>query len=254
MQPDQFAEYLERLADVARGERDVVGLVAFGSTADRARVDEWSDHDFAWLTRPGADDRFRYDLAWLPDAERIALSVVEGHGGVKVVYDDGHVLEFGIASLDGYAQWVANRAEVIVDKGGVAEATAAILAKPAPAGDDAERAIRLFVTQLLIGAGRARRGEVVNGGRLVRTEAVAHLVVAILGRLSSAAGFTANELDPTRRLEHGHPELAAAIEAATRLAPDAAALALLDIAENALSSGWPGFPSAGVAAARHRLS
>jgi hypothetical protein len=255
MDADRFAAFLAELVSAAERDGDVVGLVGFGSTADRRRVDEWSDHDFAWLVAPGAADRYRYDLGWLPEAERIALSVVEGHGGVKVVYDDGHVLEFGIDSVAGYAaNWAGNCAEVLVDKGGVAEATATVLARSVAGRDDAERAIRLFVTQALIGAGRARRGEVLNGGRLVRTEAVGHLVDAVLARLPAARGFQPNELDPTRQVERGHPVLAARIEQACRLAPDACAMALLELAESTLADGWDAFPSAGVAAARRRLS
>ena len=254
LQADRFAAFLAELVRAAEREVDVVGLVAFGSTADRRRVDEWSDHDFAWLVTAGSADRYRYNLGWLPEAARIALRVVEGHGGVKVVYDDGHVLEFGIDSLDRYgANWLGNCAEVLVDKGGVAEATAAVLARAAPAHDDAERAIRLFVTQALIGAGRARRGEVLNGGRLVRTEAVGHLMTAALDRLRPADGFRPNALDPTRQIERGHPVLAAQIEQACRLAPDACAVALLDLAERTLADGWDGFPTAGVRAARRRL-
>ena len=59
----RFLSYLDELAAVARARADVVGLVAFGSTADRGRVDEWSDHDFAWLTERGAESRYRHDLS-----------------------------------------------------------------------------------------------------------------------------------------------------------------------------------------------
>ena len=67
----EFERYLDRLAQVARDADDVIGLVGMGSTADLSRVDEWSDHDFAWMVRPGAQDRYRYDLSWLPDADRV---------------------------------------------------------------------------------------------------------------------------------------------------------------------------------------
>ncbi|CAI9403191.1 hypothetical protein [Nocardioides sp. T2.26MG-1] len=42
-----FDEVLDALAATARESEDVVGLVAFGSTADRSRTDAGSDHDFA---------------------------------------------------------------------------------------------------------------------------------------------------------------------------------------------------------------
>jgi hypothetical protein len=95
---------------------------------------------------------------------------------------------------------------------------------------------------------------VLNGGRMVRTEAVGHLLAAALARLPADDGFAPNELDPTRRVERGHPALAAQIEQACRLAPDACAVALLELAERTLADGWDDFPSAGVAAARRRLT
>ena len=247
-----FEEYLGRLAQVARERDDVIGLVGMGSTAELDRVDEWSDHDFAWMVQPGAQDRYRYDLSWLPDAERIALSVVEHHGGVKVIYDDGRVLEFGIATLESLQQWSGYAVEVYVDKGGVADAVAGMVAKPLPEGPvDVARSMRLLMTQLLIGVGRARRGEALTAGLNIRTEAVGHLLVAItaivpgdLARLDS--------LEPRRRFEFVHPELAARIETAVRLAPEDAARALLELAEEQLGT-HPDFPHEGAAAIRNRL-
>ena len=81
MDADRFSAFLAELVAIAERDPDVIGLVGFGSTADRRRVDEWSDHDFAWLVTPGTADRYRHDLGWLPEAGRIAMSVVEGHGG-----------------------------------------------------------------------------------------------------------------------------------------------------------------------------
>src|SRR5215213_8719114 len=94
MTPERFAVFLQQLTATARDRSDVVGLVGFGSTAARDRADDGSDHDFAWLVQPGAADAYRGDLGWLPDASRIVASAVEHHGGVKVIYDDGHRLEF----------------------------------------------------------------------------------------------------------------------------------------------------------------
>lgn len=249
----RFEEYLARLTDVARSRSDVLGLAGFGSTADRRRVDEWSDHDFAWVTEPGAEDTYRYDLSWLPDADDIALSVVEHHGGVKVIYSDGHVLEFGIANPSTLRLWAGNAIEVLVDKGGVADAVAHVVSKPLPEGDpDDTRDIRLVLTQLLIGVGRVRRGEVLSGGSLIRQDAVGRLLT-VLGRRLPGDRAQLDTLDPFRRFEQVHPEVAERVEAAIRLAPEDAARALLDLAERELAPGWDAFPQAGAAAVRRRL-
>ena len=251
--PAAFEQYLDELAERARREPDVIGLVGFGSTVERSRVDEWSDHDFGWLTVPGVQDRFRHDLSWLPAAERIALSVVENHGGVKVIYDDGHVLEFGIASLEDFTHWTGDQAAVIVDKGGVAEAVAALLARSATAGEtDPVRAVKLLVTQIMIGVGRARRGETLAAAEMICSDGQGRLLSAIGARLPRDA-FVFNTLEPWRRFERAYPEIAARIEAARRLDPEAAGRALLDIAEETLADGWDEFPHEGVRVVRDRL-
>ena len=53
MDADRFSAFLAELVATAERDPDVIGLVGFGSTADRRHVDEWSDHDFAWLVAPG---------------------------------------------------------------------------------------------------------------------------------------------------------------------------------------------------------
>lgn len=251
MRTAEFTAFLDRLAAVARARDDVLGLVGFGSTADRTRADEWSDHDFAWITVAGAEDQYRNDLRWLPDADRIVMSVIEHHGGVKVLYDDGHRLEFGISDVDSFVSWAGAPADVIVGDDAVRSAAATVEARR-PEGDvDPAREVRLMLTQLHAGVGRFRRGEVLSGSGLVRYEAVNHLVRAITARQPRDARL--DPLDARRRLELVSPQLGSRLESAVREPIDDAALALIEIAEELLAAGWPAFPHAGVAAVRARV-
>ena len=196
----------------------------------------------------------RKDLSWLPAAGSIALSLVEHHGGVKVIYDDGHVLEFGIASVESLRGWSGNAVRVLVDKGGVTEAVAAMVAKPLPTGErDDARDVRLVCTQVLIGVGRSRRGELLSAGQSVRAEAVAALLTVLGNRLPGERHLLDN-LDPRRRFERVHPELAARIGAALEQDVERAARALIDIAQEHLAPDWDQFPHRGVAAVRRRLA
>ena len=127
-----------------------------------------------------------------------------------------------------------------------------MVAKPLPEGPvDLARTMRLIMTQLLIGVGRARRGEVLTAGLNIRTEAVGHLLVALTQVVPGEADRL-DTLEPRRRFEFVHPELAARIEEAIRLSPEDAARALLDLAEEQLGA-HPDFPHAGAAAIRNRL-
>ena len=250
--PERFARFIDLLCETARTSPDIVGFVGMGSTAERHRVDEWSDHDFALVTVDGAQDRYRYDLSWLPGASDVALSVVEFHGGVKVIYDDGHVLEFGITSIDDLRHWAGNSYDVFYDAGGVAEAFAAMVARPLPTGERNDAAdVRLVLTQVLVGIGRYRRGEVLSAGESVRSEALAHLL-RVLGRRLPGDQRMLDTLDPRRRFELVHPQLAARIAAALDGDVESAARELLAIAEHQLGT-WEEFPHRGLAAVRNRL-
>lgn len=251
--PERFERFITLLTATAERDPGIVGLVGMGSTAQRHRADEWSDHDFALVTVDGAEDDYRADLSWLPGAAAIALSVRESHGGMKVIYDDGHVLEFGITSLAGLATWAGNAYEVFFDAGGVEEAFAAMVAKPLPTGERDDAAdVRLVLTQVLIGLGRFRRGEVLSAGESVRSEALTYLL-RVLGRRLPGAAHLLDTLDPRRRFELVHPALAAEIAGALRGDVDSAGRALLDIAERELEPGWDDFPRRGLAAVRERL-
>lgn len=247
-----YEQLLDDLVTVARTTHHVVGLVAFGSTADRERRDEWSDHDFALLTEPGTDDGFRYDLSWLPYSEEIVLSVVENHGGVKVIYRNGHRLEFGIADVEAFSTWAGAPATVLVGNASVHTATATVVAHR-PDGDiDAAREIRLMLTQIHSGVGRARRGEVLSGSKLVRGEAVDHLLRAAAAR-STADTTRLDALDPRRRFDLAFESFGAQLEDAVRLSVEDAAREIASLAEIQLSTGWHDFPHAGLATIREHF-
>lgn len=225
----EFQPFLDHLADAARSRADVVGLALFGSTADRARADEWSDHDFAWITEPGAEDAYRRSREWLPYSDRIMMHIVEHHGGVKVVYDDGHLAEFGVTDLAGLATWEMNRAVAAVDTGGLADVLERGAATPVRRHEPTDE-LALAIAAILVGAGRARRGEVLSAGSSIRGAAVAHLLHA-LGARRPDAYPPLDRLDPHRRAERVHPEIAADVAAAIAQPIEEAGRALLAIIE-----------------------
>ena len=253
MTPEAFERFSTRLRDNLAGRPDVLGLVLMGSTAARHRADEWSDHDFAVVTVDGGAEGIRSDLGWLPDVGEVALAVREDHDGHKVVHDDGHVLEFGVTTIDGLRHWQTNAYEVTLDRGGVADAFRWVAARDKPgASTTARRELALFVTLLLIGTGRCRRGDVLVAGQLIRTYALAHLIAAWRLLRPVDGADRRDELDPFRRFEQVYPEAGAAIADALERDVETAARRLLDLAETEFGAE-PDFPVRGVAAIRRRL-
>lgn len=248
-------EVFLRAVEANLGDRDdVVGLVGMGSTAERDRVDEWSDHDVAVITGEGRQHVYRPARAWLPDPEHIALEVHEHHGGVKVVYDDGHVVEYGVASLDELGGWAANAFDVLLDHGGVAETMTTVAGRPAPEGaPDLEREIGLVLALALIGVGRARRGEALSANSLVRGAAVTALLRAVASGIPPETGARLDSLDPARRFESAYPAIARRIDAALARDVESCARALVDLLVERFGTGERGVPPRALAAVRNRL-
>ena len=74
MTPEAHAAFTAALLAGVGEEADVIGLVMLGSGSGiPPGPDAFSDHDFFVVTRPGAQERFRTDLGWLPDADQVAL-------------------------------------------------------------------------------------------------------------------------------------------------------------------------------------
>jgi hypothetical protein len=230
----------------------VVGLVAVGSMADQDYApDEWSDHDFLLIVQPGEQEALRSDLCWLPAHDRIVMSFRETEHGLKVVYDDGHMLEFAVFDPDEIALAGVNRYRVLLDRDGVEERTAAARDQPRPERDD-EHVFGMAVTAALVAAGRARRGEKLSGAFLV-TWSLTYLTRLLARTLPSENASLLDGFDSLRRFERAYPELGAELAEAVALPPAAAALQLLEILERELRRLRPDLSWAAVDAIRARL-
>ncbi|GAA1997351.1 hypothetical protein [Microbacterium pumilum] len=257
-EPERFAALSRGLADGVRAGDGLIGLVLLGSASDEgaSRRDEWSDHDFFVLVEAGRGAELRPDLSWLPEQERLVLTAREGDIGFVAVYDDGHVFEFAFSDageLDGSR---AGDATVVVDDDAATTATLIAQARArAAAADrfDPANDIRLVFVKLLIGVGRARRGEVLNGGQFIRSWAVQCLVCAIRGRFADRSTTLRDTIDPLRRFEQDFPEWAARIAAALESPVEDTARILFNLAREILEPGWNGFPASAADAVAARL-
>src|SRR5262249_13443723 len=139
--------------------------------------DAWSDHDFFVITHAGEQEGLRADLGWLPDRDRVALSFRETDHGLKVIYDDGHMIEFAVFDLDEIGRAAVNRYRVLLDRGGVEEATASVQRPPRPQQSD-EFLFGMTVASALVAVGRARRGELLSAALFV-TWTLKHLTALL---------------------------------------------------------------------------
>ena len=205
------------------------------------------------MTHPGEEERYRKDLSWLPRADRIVLAHRETEHGLKVVLDDGHLLEFAVFDLQELGVARANRYAVLLDRGGVAKRMAEVAAKPAGRPEDRWLSGQLL-GNLLVGGGRAARGELLSARLFVAGHAAGHLLRLLARHVPAEEPVPLDDLDPFRRFEAAHPRLGAALNAALGLPPLDAAVALLDLAGRELATRVPEWPLAAADAVRKRLS
>jgi hypothetical protein len=228
---DEFVDFSNRLRDSLAAREDVIGLVLVGSTADLARVDEWSDHDFYVVTKPGVAEAMRQDLSWLPDHEDIVLRPRETDHGLKVVYSNAQVLEFAVFEDQELEAAGANAYNVTLDKSNITERMAAIALRSKPKPYDLDTEFAIFLSQLLIGVGRARRGELIIAGQFTRSYCLNRALGFIRAWVPPIAGTEPKEdnLDRYRRFEQQYPELGEEIDEILQQPVEAASKALLEL-------------------------
>lgn len=221
------------------------GLLMLGSAAAPERRDEWSDHDFFAIVGDGFDSANRSALDWLPDPEHIVAVAREGEIGFAVVYRDGHLLEFAVATLDELSAAGVDRFRVEFGDEAVHRfaTDAQARSRSAPGVVDASNEARLIYVKLLVGYGRARRGERVTAGLFVRSWAVGHFLRALRARVRPDGIVPQGDpLDPSRRLEADHPAIARALDRLVEQPTELAASGLAQLARDVLEPQWEAFP------------
>ena len=240
----EFDRRSAALAEVARTRFSSLVLLGSSAPAAAARRGEWADHDFFLLAQPGQESAVRGGAGGRADPERLVLVAREGEIGFAAVYDDGHVFEFAAATAEELAGALATEdVGIPVDDGTAAALLAAaqerVGSMPEP---DAVNEASLVLVKLLIGVGRARRGETLVAGQFVHAWAVNHLARAVRARMP-VEGSVRDAIDPVRRFERDYPELGSALRRVLGAPVEEAARGLFDMLRSTLEPGWDDFPT-----------
>ncbi len=256
MDLDLYRSFTQRLRARLESDARVRGLVAVGSMAELGRTpDAWSDHDFFVITVSGVQESFRQDLGWLPDAERIVLKVRETAHGLKVLYDDGHLLEFAIFDEAELHLARVNDYRVLLDRAHLEADLLHLRTRSAAevASLDVERSFALFLSALLVGAGRVARGEVLSGSSFIKQHALGHLLPILAHCLPMGSEARLDNLDPFRRFERAFPEQGRALHRMLLQEPGLCARQLLSFAEEQLAHRMERYPARAVDVLRGQL-
>lgn len=247
-----FDDFTRQLDLNTRQRPQVLGLAALGSMAEASRRDPWSDHDFFLIVQDGAQESFRQTLDWLPHADQIALAIRETAHGLKVLYDNGHLIEFAVFSPDELALARINDHALLHGDAALAERFAE-MAGDAPPAPEAQQHLGMVICLVLVGAGRAARGEVLSGSAFLKHHAMLHLLALLAALLPAEAPASLDSLDPFRRFEQAYPMLSARLQALLLLPPLDCAEGMLALLEAEVAPRWADFPQAAFDAVRRRI-
>lgn len=249
MTPDEYQKFTQRLTANLEADERVLGLVALGSMAARDyQPDRWSDHDFFVVVPPGAQDTFRSDLGWLPDAGQVALAFRETAHGLKVIYRSGHLLEFAVFEPDELHLAGANRYRTLLDRADIEARMRAVVARTDEASQvDDVALLGQVLTHLLVGVGRFSRGERLSAAEYVKNYALGYLLRLIHRHVPAEQGALLDNLNPTRRFERVYPTLGAEINDVLAQPTLSAARLLLALAGRVLEGHMPDYPTEAVA-------
>lgn len=237
----EYEEFLEELTARLEADPAVLGLVALGSTADASSRDRWSDHDFWIITAPGSQSTYLDSFSWLPQADRILLTVRHGASYRGALYENRHKVEYAVFDSEEAASGKIERFRLLIDRQEIRELVesirlqtheerAATLARP----DMLENLCMLVLTA----HERWERGELLSARRYVQ-----FAVDAFLDRLAAHGVLNtspaADRLEARRRLEQLEPELARELNCIVGLDATAAGVALLELAQGRLRAQAP---------------
>jgi lincosamide nucleotidyltransferase len=259
MNPQEYQRFTAELQHTLERDPRVLGLMAAGSMADQSHPpDEWSDHDFWVIVEPESASWFHTHSEWLPDSSAIVLYFQEPHGGLKAVYRSGHLLEFAVSGSDNLLTAKVNDYRLLIDRIGLAADLEKLYQNTAAefdqvVGDDI-CLLGQFLTNLLVGVWRFRRGEQLSARQFITVSSLYALLRLIPKHIASPRSGMLDNLDPLRRFEMAYSEIATEINGWLARDLEQAATGLIDLADHLLHDLIVDYPTEAVKVVRQQIS
>lgn len=236
-----YQDFLNELIATLQSDPSVLGLIALGSTADAALRDQWSDHDFWIITSPGSQANYLDTFSWLPQADRILITVRHGISYRIVLYENKHKAEYAVFDPKEAVRGKIERFQVLIDRQGISSLAESIQLETYKERDSAlakPEMFENFCSLLWAAYERWERGERLSSRRYIQFS-VDVLLDLLIAHDGLAKSRLADKLDARRRLERIEPELARELGRVFGLNAPEAGVALIDLAEKGLRTRAP---------------
>lgn len=203
---------LERLDAIGRSlERhpQALALLGLGSVGvERDRMDAFSDLDFFALVEEGAKTAFLEDLSWLSDVAPVAFAFRNTDDGYKLLYADGIFCEMAVFTPTELARVPYAPGRIVWRRPGVHDTIATpVQSLPVPSNRSVEWLAGEALTNLYVGLGRLRRGELLTAQRFIQHFAVDR-VLELAPHFEQVQPISHDPFVIERRVEQRLPEVA----------------------------------------------
>jgi lincosamide nucleotidyltransferase B/F len=203
---DKLENRLNALGKHLYSHEGSIALLALGSCAETSRMDEYSDLDFFVIVKEGYKKEFLIDLDWLEAISPLAYYFRNTIDGYKVMWKDGVYAEFAIFELDEMPSIAFSPGRFIFKKKGVELSNLPTRKIQELRQDELSYALNEILTNLYVGLGRYRRGEILSAHRLICVHAVDRYL-SILPLLDDPTDALIDPFALDRRVEFRHPAM-----------------------------------------------
>jgi len=237
---DEYNAFTNTLLDNLEADPRVLGLIAVGSMAQRdTRPDEWSDHDFFVVVPPGLQEQLRTEVDWIPDRRSVIFQFRETAHGVKVLYEQGHMIEFAVFDPDELYLARVNQFRILLDRSDLArrmeEISTATSEWSRSRLQDNDYLLGQILTGILVAHGRWVRGEKLSARACLINQVVPQVVRMLVKYRLADAPEVLDNIDPLRRFELGYGTLGTTLNHLLDQPLPAAASGLLEFVEEELA-------------------
>lgn len=203
----QLLERLDAIGQSLSVTGQALALLGLGSVGLKIdRLDDYSDLDFFAIVKPGAKSHFIEQLDWLESVRPLAYSFQNTADGWKALYDDGIFCEFAVFEPHELSAIPFARGRIVWQSPDFD--VAICVPRPQPhTTRSVEWLLGEALTNLYIGLGRVRRGEILSGTRLIQSHAVDRLV-ELTEYLETAQPIQEDSFSGERRYEVRYRETA----------------------------------------------
>lgn len=202
---DALIQRLDALKTSLEKREDCLGLLALGSCADQARLDEYSDLDFFVLVEEGKQEAYLNNLDWLSDCGPLAFVFRNSIDGHKIMWQDGIYAEYAIFEASRMPDIAFTPGKFLFKKEGLDVSSHPI--KPLPNHHQSiDYALNEILTNLYVGLSRYHRGEKLAAFRLIQVHAIDRLL-AMIDEIETPKTNNEDAFALDRRIEQRHPGL-----------------------------------------------